>query len=455
MGWLSDLWRGQSLRARITVVATALFAFAVLTGAILLLVVQRASLIRSLDSQATRTGQAVASTRASGTKPSNVIATVGLQVQVLDRDGQVTASSGSADGVKPLLTSSELDEAREGHAIDVPPERGNTNQELRVVAVPAGDETVLVASGLGGVNDSLRILRSAALIGCPVAVLTMALATYFIVGRALRPVAALRRGAQEITAAGLADQRLPVPDAHDEVHRLAVTLNAMLDRIDAATVRQRTFVGDAAHELRSPLASLRLQLEVAQRVGLGEDWSDVLGGVLADVDRLEQLVEDLLALARSDEAGGLLRRHEPVELDALVTSVAGDYTTARVPVHASAARVAVEGDPEALRRVVVNLLDNAVRYARSEVTVDIRPNGHDTAELVVRDDGPGIPEDERERVFDRFYRTQESRSRDTGGTGLGLPIVRDLVRAHGGTVTLADNAPGLRATVILPAAAEG
>jgi signal transduction histidine kinase len=451
VGWLSNLWRGQSLRARITIVATTLFAFAVITGALLLLILQRASLIRSLDSQATKIGQAVAVTRVSGTKPPTVVAAAGEQIQVLDANGTVVASSGTADRVKPLLNPDELRRAKNGHPIDIPGERGNTNQELRVVVVPAGSESVLVASGLAGVEDSIRILRGAALIGCPLALLTMGLATYFIVGRALGPVAALRKGAQEITAAGLADQRLPVPDAHDEVQRLAVTLNAMLDRIDAATKRQRTFVGDAAHELRSPLASLRLQLEVAQRVGPAADWPGLLDEVLADVDRLDQLVEDLLALARSDEAGGLLRRRELVALDELVSSVAADYTDARVAVRSSTDPVSVDGDPEALRRVVVNLLDNAVRYARTVVTVDLHPDGRQTAQLVVGDDGPGIPAGELERVFDRFYRTHESRSRDTGGTGLGLPIVRDVVRAHGGTVILADNAPGLRATVLLPA----
>jgi signal transduction histidine kinase len=450
--WLSHLWRGQSLRARITIVATTLFAFAVITGAVLLLVLQRTSLIRSLDSQAIKTGQAVASTRVTGIKPTNVVAAAGVQIQVLDKTGAVAAASGTADRVKPLLSPDELAAAKRGQAIDIPAERGNTNQELRVLAVPAGEETVLVASGLAGVEDSIRILRDAALIGCPLVLLAMGMATYFIVGRALRPVAALRKGAQEITAADLADQRLPVPDAHDEIYRLAVTLNAMLDRIDAATKRQRTFVGDAAHELRSPLASLRLQLEVAQRVGPAKDWPGMLDEVLSDVDRLDQLVKDLLALARSDEAGGVLRRREPVALDQLVTEVAEDYLDARVPVRSSTDAVSVDGDPEALRRVVVNLLDNAVRYARSQVSVDIAVNGNGTAELVIRDDGPGIPEDERERVFDRFYRTHESRSRDTGGTGLGLPIVRDVVRAHGGTVSLADNHPGLRATVILPVA---
>ena len=148
---------------------------------------------------------------------------------------------------------------------------------------------------------------------------------------------------------------------------------------------------------------------------------------------------------------------EPVPLDALVREVARGYSHARVPVVAATEPVIVSGDPEALRRVVINLVDNAVRFANSEVNVDVgraERNGRPTARLVVEDDGPGIPASERERVFDRFYRVQESRSRETGGTGLGLPIVRDIVRNHGGRVRLTDREdgePGLRAEVVLPA----
>ncbi|HZE50492.1 MAG TPA: HAMP domain-containing sensor histidine kinase, partial [Jatrophihabitantaceae bacterium] len=281
--------------------------------------------------------------------------------------------------------------------------------------------------------------------------------TYWFVGRTLRPVAGLRLGAEEITAAGLADQRLPVPDAQDEVQRLAVTLNAMLDRIDTATKRQRTFVGDAAHELRSPLASLRVQLEVAERLP-PEDWTAVVQDSLVDVNRLELLVDDLLATARLDEAGGALRRREMVELDVLVDRTVSGYAQARVPVSAHTAPMIVDGDPDGLRRVVVNLIDNAVRHARTGVAVAVIAGRHTagqaTVQLEVTDDGPGIPAHERQRVFDRFYRVGGSRSRESGGTGLGLPIVRDLVRAHGGTVRLADNQPGLRAIITLPIAAE-
>jgi signal transduction histidine kinase len=273
----------------------------------------------------------------------------------------------------------------------------------------------------------------------------------------LRPVAALRHGAADITAAGLARQRLPVPGAQDEIHRLAVTLNAMLDRIDSATSRQRTFVGDAAHELRSPLASLRVQLEVAQRLGPGADWDAVIDDVLVDVDRLDRLVGDLLTLARLDESGSLGRR-EPVALDELVRSVVGGYGHARVGVRAELQPVTVSADPDALRRVVINLVDNAVRYATAEVVVGVAPgdgDGKARALLTVDDDGPGLPEAEREKVFDRFYRVAESRSRQSGGTGLGLSIVRDIVRNHGGRVRLTgrpDGAGGVRAEVRLPIA---
>jgi signal transduction histidine kinase len=285
----------------------------------------------------------------------------------------------------------------------------------------------------------------------------MATATYFVVALTLRPVAALRHGAADITAAGLAEQRLPVPPAHDEIYRLAVTLNAMLDRIDSATSRQRTFVGDAAHELRSPLASVRVQLEVGQRLGPEADWSGLIDDVLVDVDRLDRLVEDLLSLARLDEAGSLTRR-EPVALDELVETVVTGYSQAEITVRATTEPAVVDGDPDALRRVAINLIDNAVRHASSEVVVSLKPGkraGPAVVVLTVVDDGRGVPEAERERVFDRFYRMHESRSRQTGGTGLGLPIVRDIVRNHGGRVRLAereDGKPGARAIVVLPRA---
>ena len=457
-GWLRDWWNARSLRARITIAASALFAFAVVAGTVLLIASLRASLIKSIDSSASKSGNDVADLVVKGTRPDVLLSgTGGDYLQVVDLRDLVLAHSPTADASKSMLKPAELARARTGHHITISGEWAGVDSQLRVTAVPAGNATVLVATSLARVDQSVHILRTVAVVGCPIAVLIMALATYWIVGRTLRPVAGLRQGAEEITAAGLADQRLPVSDAQDEVQRLAVTLNAMLDRIDTSTKRQRTFVGDAAHELRSPLASLRVQLEVAERLPPA-DWKAVVQDSLVDVNRLELLVDDLLAMARLDEAGGVLRRREMVELDTLISCTVDAYGQARVPVRAAAEPLIVDGDPDGLRRVLVNLIDNAVRYARSEVLVSARPGSHTagqaTVQIEVADDGPGIPAHERQRVFDRFYRVGDSRSRESGGTGLGLPIVRDVVRAHGGTVRLADNQPGLRAIITLPVVGE-
>jgi signal transduction histidine kinase len=448
----SRWWANQSLRARLTLTATALFSVAVASGAILLLLLQRYALVHTLDDSAAKTASDIAQQFTSGPRPVNVVPTTGgvLEVQVVDADDVPIAVCCGASHFVPLLTPEQLVHARNGRRYEI--ESVTSNAQLRVIAQTAGSDTVLVVTDLKSVNDSVRVLGEAALIGGPLAVLVMALATYFVVALTLRSVAGLRHGAAAITAAGLSDQRLPLPRAQDEIHRLAVTLNAMLDRIDAATQRQRTFVGDAAHELRSPLASLRVQLEVARRVGPEKDLPALVDDVLQDVDRLDRLVEDLLALARLTEAHGSLARIESVAVDQLIGSVVANYEHARVPVHIDAlAPVRLNGDPDGLRRVAVNLIDNAVRFARTGVTVTVLADERSVT-LLVTDDGRGIPPTERERVFDRFYRIQASRSRDSGGTGLGLSIVRELVQAHGGIVQLTGNprGRGTQAVVVLP-----
>lgn len=456
--WPARWWARQSLRARLTILATALFTFAVVTGAALVLVLQRYALVRVLDSAAGKTANAVAQQFLSGENPTTVYPITGgvTAVQVVDANNTVIATSPGTDATTPILSPSQIADARQGRRFNLESEASPT--EERVLAAVADEDTVLVVTDLKSVNDSLRILGRAALIGSPIAILLMGVGTYLVVAFTLRPVAALRHGAADITAAGLSAQRLPVPSAHDEIYRLAVTLNAMLDRIDSATSLQRTFVGDAAHELRSPLASLRVQLEVAARMGPEHDWEELVDDVLLDVDRLDRLVADLLALARIDESAGMLRSHEPVDVRGLLVAVVGGYGHSRVPVTLSAGPAAIVlGDADGLRRVLVNLIDNAVRYAGHGVTVALatgREHGAPTATIAVSDDGPGIPEAERDRVFDRFYRTEASRSRELGGTGLGLPIARELVRAHGGAIRLTSSrsdGTGLTAEVTLPA----
>ncbi len=458
LGWPGRWWARQSLRARITLIATALFTVAVGTGSVLVIELQRYALVRVLDTSAQKQAAEVAKVIGPNPEVNVLFPSAGgvTAIQVVDENDRVLVASPGADRHHPVLNSGDLAAARTGKRFDIT--SPITNLQVRVLAARASDNrTVLVVTDLTRVDDSIRVITRVALIGGPVAVLLMGFATYLVAALTLRPVAALRHGAADITAAGLAKKRLPVPGSHDEIHRLAVTLNQMLDRIDSATTRQRTFVGDAAHELRSPLASLRVQLEVAQRMGPESGWPVLIDEVLEDVGRLDRLVEDLLALARLDEQATAQRR-EPVLLDSLVAAVTDSYAHARVPVRMVDAQPAeLIGDPDALRRVAVNLVDNALRYARTEVTLSVRTTkdgSHSAVQLTVTDDGPGIPEPERERVFDRFYRLEASRSRQSGGTGLGLPIVRDLVRAHGGDITLSartDGGDGLVAAVLLPA----
>jgi len=455
---LARWWRHRTLRARITVLATGIFSVALLLAGGILLATVGKSLLNTLDSSAQRTGSDVAALVRAGKLPPQILAGSGgpSMVQVVDANNQVIAASPGVDTAVSMVTKDELARMKNGGHATVSGTRASVEDPIRVVAVPAeahGEQrTVLVGTDLGRVFDSSRLLERALLLGGPLIVIAMAALTWWVVGLTLRPVAALRRGAAEISAAGLEQSRLPVPDAQDEIHSLALTLNSMLDRLDSATARQRRFVGDAAHELRSPIASLRLQLEVARRLDQSAAMAELTDDALIDVDRLAHLIDDLLALARSDERGGV-RSRLPVGLVGLSRQVAAGYREARLPVHVpDSAEVTVLGDPDGLRRVLVNLIDNAQRYATSTVTVAVRTEPVGRAVLTVADDGPGVPAGKRERVFDRFYRLDTARSRAEGGTGLGLSIVREIVTAHGGTVMLRDNQPGLLVEINLPTA---
>jgi signal transduction histidine kinase len=307
----------------------------------------------------------------------------------------------------------------------------------------------VAAAPTADVEQSAATLRALLLWIFPLLLAVLGVIAWRVIGAALAPVEALRRGAERIDESSSETERLPVPPTRDEVSALATTLNAMLDRIGAARRKQRAFVADAAHELRSPLASMRTQLEVAQRLGEGGDLSVEL---LADVDRLTALVDDLLLLARADDAAAT-RQASEVDITVLVSDVTGRYGRARVPVRTSAGlagrRLKAWGSSAELTRALTNLVDNAVRHARTGVVLDATAVGHQV-EVTVTDDGHGIPVEDRERVFDRFTRLDEARDRDSGGSGLGLAITRVLLRRSGGDVRLEDAAPGLRAVVRLP-----
>lgn len=447
-------WTGRSLRARLTLLATAVLAAGLAAGSVLLLQTLHRAQISTLDAGAQRTAQDVATLVNAGRLPEPIPAGIGTAVvQVVDANGRVRAASANADHLVPMLTAGELRDVRRGTRMEVSGDRVGQDDPVRVVAVtagpPADPQTVVVAVSLRDITHGLGALRTALTVGVPILLVLLAVLGWFVVGLALRPVDALRAGAEEISGTG-GSRRLPVPDASDEVHRLATTLNDMLGRLEAASTRQRRFVSDAAHELRSPLASIRTQVEVADRLS---DWDGVAEGVLDDVRRLSRLVDDLLLLARLDEARGLPRQPVPVDLAGLARDVAGRHADGPVPVRVTGLDSAMTcGDPDGLRRALANLVDNAVRHASGAVTVRIGPSDPVCTVVEVCDDGPGIPETDRARVFDRFVRLDDARSRQSGGAGLGLAIVRDLVRAHGGTIALEDAGPGLRAVLRLPTA---
>ena len=444
-GW----WRRRSLRARLTLATSAGLAVALALAAVLLVNALRVSLIRGLDLSARQGAVEVAALIDQDRLPSPVPVAPGtLTVQVLDAQGRIINVSPGADRLVPMLPPAQARAAlRTGQARTVSGPPLGLPSLLRVVAVgAAGHHVVIAAISYTEASDSLATLAKVLAIGTPLLFGLLALATWLLTGYTLRPIAALRRGAAEVTGTGV-PRALPVPPARDEVRSLAVTLNDMLSRLAEAQQRQRDLVSDTAHELRSPIASIRAQLEVALDHPDGLDWTETARDVHADTLRLARLTEDLLLLARLD--GQPLRR-KPTDLAAVCESVAARYATARVPVQAEAAPCVVSGDPDALARLLVNLLDNAVRHAASRVCVSVLRDGG-WAVLTVTDDGPGIPPEDAERVFGRFARLDDARAR-TGedGAGLGLAIVRSTAEAHGGTVSLGEAGPGLRAVVRLP-----
>ena len=446
-------WRRLSLRARLLVIGVAGMCVGLFVGGLAFLAALSFVLQRSVDAEAEHAARDVAALVDAGALPDPLPVAGAERVQVIDSAGRVLSASIEADRLVPMVDAADRARLRAGEKMFIHGDRIGLTGPVRVLAVAAGPaddpQTVLVARSMSDVLRGVGLLRTTLLVGLPLLVVILAGVAWRVMAAALAPVESLRRGAEDITGTGRA-ARLPVPDGDDEIHRLAVTLNGMLDRLEAGRARQREFVGDAAHELRSPLANMRTQLEVALRLGNSADWPRVADDLLADTARLARLVDDLLLLARSDESPRP-DRLEPVELGALLREVAARYPTVRLePVDCPLWTI---GEPDALRRVVSNVLDNAVRHATTAVVLGARANGGEPV-VTVTDDGPGIRAEDRDRAFERFTRLDDARARDDGGAGLGLAIVRELVRRQGGSVALADADPGLRVEIRMPRAPE-
>jgi signal transduction histidine kinase len=368
-----------------------------------------------------------------------------VAVQLIGPDGNVMRRSGSAPE-RPLIPITEFGaNLRRGIPDDAVP-----GDDMRVsgqrVATRHGDYTVLVGGGSEAVEATARTVALLLAGGAPIIVAVAAAASYWLVRRSLQSVDAIRSRVAEISTSELSE-RVPVPSSRDAISALAVTMNEMLARIEAGHRTQQRFVGDASHELRSPLATIISGLEVAEAHPELLDAELAVNTLLPEAHRMHALIEDLLLLARADERSLVLRREQVHLGDLAEVEAARVRRDAGCTIHTDISPVRLIGDPAAVSRVIRNIVDNAVRHAKS--CVDIHVGRRDsTAVLTISDDGPGIAPAERARVFGRFMRVDSDRSRSGGGTGLGLAIVAEVVAAHGGKVDI-DDRPGGGTTMIV------
>lgn len=369
-----------------------------------------------------------------------------VAVQLIGPDGKVVKRSATAP-ITPLLPVREFGfDLRRGlfhHAGD----------DMRVsgqrVATASGNYTVLVGGGKEAVEATARTVGLLLVCGAPIVVGVAAAATYWLVRRSLRSVDTIRSRVSEISTSDLAE-RVPVPNRHDEIAALAVTMNEMLSRIEAGHRAQQRFIGDASHELRSPLATIISGLEVAEVHPDLLDAELTTNTLLPEAHRMHTLIEDLLLLARADERR-LVRHRDEIALDDVAEGEAGRARRGtRCVIETDVCPARLTGDRDAISRMIRNLVENAVRHAKSRVSLTV-VSRNETAILTVSDDGSGIPPGERIRVFERFVRLDSDRARSSGGAGLGLAIVAEIVAAHGGTVSI-DDPPGggTRMIVALP-----
>lgn len=439
-----------TVRARITALATVVAAIALVLAAL--------ALLRTLDSQLTSQGDGAARARAlelgdaaEAGRLTSVLDPVtddGL-VQVVDAGGQVLGASPNLVSPRPIDAPATHAESLHVVTMTAPDDAETERYRIWRLAreTDSGVVTILVGTSLESVSEATGTLRTTLFVGVPLMLVLLAVGIWYVVGRALSRVDRVRREVDGIGDRDLSRRLEPGPP--DEVGRLVQTMNAMLDRLERSQERQRDFVADASHELQSPLTAFRAQLEVARAHPDRADWAALTTDLLEDADRMERLVHDLLLLATGETP--LAAGADQAELAAIVK----DEVARLVPRPGIAVSLVVEspaavrGDQRQLGRVIGNLLDNAAAHAETSVEVLVGAAGG-SAWVSVSDDGPGVPEDQADKVFDRFHRGDAARARTHRGTGLGLAIARALARRHGGDVTLEPSAVGARFVLRIP-----
>ncbi len=427
--------RAWSLRARLTALSAGVTMLLLAVTTTVLLGQLRAGLLDAVDSAAVGRAGEVAALVNSGRLAAvrHLPSRQDIVVQVIGPQGQVLASSDNAAGRGRLFSHPPAPGARTVQQVVV---RHDTI-DYRVATVAAAGNLVYAAVPVDDVQDGVNLLARQLAISVPLLLALITAGAWLLIGRALQPVELLRRQADRLQVSDLSG-RVDVLGA-PELKRLAVTLNQLLERVETATRQQRTFLDDAAHELRNPVAALLASLEVHQRTTDHPDAPELTQQAL----RISELVTDLLTLARIDGKGSSSQRR--VDLSRLVA----EELAARPNVVANLQPAWVLADAAMMRQVVANLLDNAERHANRSVLVRTTPEGRDSI-LEVSDDGPGVPEADRERIFERFARLDPGRARDEGGVGLGLAIARAAIVSAGGSLHVEDAAPGARFVVRLP-----
>jgi signal transduction histidine kinase len=439
------------LRTRVTVVAGLALSAVVVLGFVFMYLLLVRSVHNAIKQQLHVYADQLAESGGTGTWPDPLSPSTldpNAAAQVLADDGHVLAATRTLQGLPAvyLLPARTTTLVRQKAADGVIP------TEVTVIAqrsTVAGQPVTIVT---GTSTDVLSQVSEASaqllIIGVPAIVLLAAGTIWLVVGRALRPVEQIRHAVTEITTADLS-RRVPEPGTSDEIGHLAQTMNGMLARLEDSTRTQRRFVADASHELRSPLAAIRTSLEVGLAHPDKAPWPVIAERAMRQSGRLEDLIEQLLLLARADERQ-LAAKRQSVAVNAILREIAEASTRSLDIVIDAPSEVATVANPDHLRRLFGNVTENAARYSRSRIVITARAAA-DCVTVEIDDDGPGVPEADRERVFDRFVRLDSSRGRGSGTTGLGLAIAREIATAHGGHIAITESPMGgARVIVTLP-----
>ncbi|MEO6629521.1 MAG: HAMP domain-containing sensor histidine kinase [Aquihabitans sp.] len=442
------------MRIRTTLASVVVVGVALIGGAAWLVEAHHRALARDVEATAVLRSDDVAAALADRTLPEVLASPLEDEtvVQVVGPDGAVVAASSNITGEAPITG---LSAPVDGHTARTLTGLPVGDTAFRVIA-RRGDAahqatTIYVGRSLEPAVESTQDLQHLLLTGTPLLVGLVAITTWFVTGRALLPVDEIRREVEQISGSDL-HRRVPEPPTHDEINRLAVTMNTMLERLDTSNEKQRRLVTDTSHELRSPLAAIRAQLEIDGSYPDPTRWRVTRTEVLDETIRLQQLIDDLLLLAKPDSTDATGDQKPLLDLDDIVLAAVRRAQPGTDKVintsHVNAGQI--EGNTPQLERLVTNLLDNAIRHATTAITVALREVDK-VIELTVADDGPGIRPADRHRIFEPFTRLDADRGRDSGGTGLGLAIASDIVRVHQGTIAAEDAQPGARFVVSLPA----